>query len=172
MRYSLVCFCCVFLMACKQETVVPVSESAASKTAQQRTAKPGADVQLQHRVTKQVALAQPVTIEMDISSTSPAAEVNVRLKLDDNLSLVSDQSEWQLTLDADNNPTTLAVEVVMRSGVEGYIHVFVVESSAAGDRTRSFAVPVRLPEAERSAAEKAQQKQPSSIEMPAEENIY
>ena len=109
---------------------------------------------------------------MDISSASPDSEVNVQLKLDDNLSLLSDQSEWQLTLDADNNPTTLAVEVALQSGVEGYIHVFVVASSSAGDRTRSFAVPVRLPEAERNAAEKAKQKKPGGIEMPAEEKIY
>ncbi len=172
MRYSLVCFFCVFLMACKQETVVPVSESAPPKPVEQRTSKPGAAVQLQHRVTAPVALAEPVTIELDISSTSPDLEVNVQLKLDDNLSLLSDRSDWQLKLDADNNPTTLAVEVALQSGVEAYIHVFVVENSAAGDRSRSFAVPVRLPEAERNAAAKAKQKKPSSIEMPAEEKIY
>ncbi len=172
MRYSMVIFCGLLLMACKQAAVAPVSESGQPKQTQQRTVKPGAAVQLQHRVSSPVTLAEPVSVELDISSTSPQAEVQVRLKLDDNLSLLSDQSEWQLTLGADNNPATLPVDVSLQSGDTGYIHVFVSETTGDGARTRSFAVPVRLPEAERAAAEKSKQTEPGIIEMPAEETVY
>ncbi len=172
MRYTIVLFCCVLIMACEQAAVAPVSGSDQPKLAQQRTVKPGAAVQLQHRVTSEVTLAEPVTIELNVSSTSPPAEVQVQLKLDDNLTLLSDRSEWQLSLDADNNPATLPVSVSLQSGEEAFINVFVTVTSAAGDRKRSFVVPVRLPEAERAATEKSKQKKPDMIEMPAEETVY
>lgn len=173
MRYFMIAFCSVLLMACKQEVAAPVNESANAKHEQQRTTKPGAAVQLQHRVTSPVALAQPVTVELDLSSASVAADVRVQLRLDDNLSLLSDRTEWQLKLGADKNPATLPVEVALQSGEQGYIHVFVVMTTADGDRSRSFAVPVRLPKAAGEAAtEKSEQKKPGIIEMPAEEKIY
>lgn len=172
MRYSMVLFCLVLLTACKEEVAAPVSESANPKPEQQRTIKPGAAVQLQHRVSSPVVLAQPVTVELYLSSASVTADVSVQLRLDDNLSLLSDRSEWQLTLGADKNPATLPVEVALQSGEQGYIHVFVVATTADGDRTRSFAVPVRLPKAAGEATEKSEQNKPDIIEMPAEEKIY
>ncbi len=171
MRYYIVLFCCTLLMACQPSTVAPVGESDQTKTPQ-RTEKPGAAVQLKHRITSAVTLAEPVAIELDVSSTAPPADVQVQIKLGDNLSLLSDQTEWQLTLDADNKTATLPINVSLQSGEEGYINVFVTVTSAAGDRKRSFVVPVRLPEAERAAAEKSKHTKPGIIEMPAEETVY
>ncbi len=170
MRYYIVLFCCTLLIACQQSTVAPVSES--DKTKPQRTVKTGAAVQLKHRITSAVALSEPVAVELDVSSTAPPADVQVQIKLGDNLSLLSDQTEWQLTLDANNRTATLPLSVSLQSGDEGYINVFVTVTAAAGDRTRSFVVPIRMPEAERAAAEKSKQTEPGTIEMPAEETVY
>lgn len=174
MRYFIMLCCCVLLMACKEEVVAPVSDSdsAKSKPAQRRTTKPGAAVQLQHRITSPVALAEPVAVELDLSSSSVTADVRVQLRVDDNLSLLSDRSEWQLKLGADKNPVTLPVSVALQSGDQGYIHVFVVMTTADGDRSRSFAVPVHLPKTATETPEKSEQKKPGIIEMPAEEKIY
>lgn len=172
MRYSMVLCCCMLLMACKQEVAAPVNQSANPKLESQRTTKPGAAVQLQHRITSAVALMQPVTVELDVSSSSVASDVRVQLQFDDNLSLLSDRSEWQLTLGVDKPPATLPVNVALQSGDQGYIHVFVVMTTADGERTRSFAVPIRLPNAAGEAVEKSEQQKPGIIEMPAEEKIY
>ncbi|MGI9288138.1 MAG: hypothetical protein ACR2P1_22325 [Pseudomonadales bacterium] len=152
---------------------MPANDSANAKLEQQRTTKPGAAVELQHRITSPVALAQPVAVELDISSSSVTADVRVQLQVDDNLSLLSDRNEWQLTLGAGKTPATLPVNVALQSGERGYIHVFVVMTTPDGDRTRSFAVPVRLPKAASDKAlQKSAQEQPGIIEMPAEEKIY
>lgn len=172
MRYSLVLvFSCVLLFACREQAAAPVTETADAKTEQSRIGKPGAAVQLRHRLTAPVELAQPVTVELAISSASAAANVNVQVSVDDNISLLSEQSEWQLTLNAETNPTMLPLEVALQSGKQGFIHVFVTESKADGGRSRSFAVPLRLPETEAEAAEKPQNNNPDIIEMPAEEKI-
>ncbi len=173
MRYFIMLCCCVLAMACKEETVVPTSHSSQQKQAQARTTKPGAAVQLQHRIASPVVLAEPVAVELDISTSSVTADVRVQLRVDDNLSLLSDRNEWQLVLGADKKPATLAVSVALQSGVQGYIHVFVVMNTPDGERSRSFAVPVRLPKAATDAQGKSEQKEPPGvIEMPAEEKIY